>query len=288
MDIPEEPPNGTTPSLGLGATLELMPVATVLTDRSGFLTAANTAWTVLTGLDRLESMGVSWMRLLHQDGRTRVLSTLRRSSAGCGAQNLDTELLIRGEPVPARLFFRAGPLDPEPVIAMSVVTGLPDRLRRAPDPAEKEIIEEADAVIRDLFAVGITLNSCAENMGADVGSRLRETVAQLDKVIQRVRRAALTRAISPSPRPEAAGPWAADDRHVGFERLLAEARRALARCQADSPLPANEVQVVDSVQSLHRAIVGLADAMESPSARRSAGKAGAHGGRRGAREDFAY
>lgn len=237
MHIPEDP-QGTAPTLGLGAALELIPVATVLTDRSGFLTTANTAWTLLTGLDRIESMGAGWMRLLYRDGRNRVLSAVRHSASGGATLGLDTELLIGGEPVTARLFFRAGPFRSQPAVAVSVVTDVPEPVSRPSRPAEHELLAEADTVIRELFAVGITLESCAEHVGADVGTRLHDAVNQMDKVINRLRRAALDQV----SRSAAAGHDGPDELQTSIERLLFEARRAVARCDAGSASAPNEVE----------------------------------------------
>ncbi|HET6965979.1 MAG TPA: hypothetical protein VFH58_14485 [Acidimicrobiales bacterium] len=270
MDISDE--QQSHPRLGLDGVMELMPVPSLLTDGSGVLTAANRAWTDLTGLDSKRSMGIGWMKVLHQNGRTSVLSAVRRTASDGLPLSLDTELLLRGCPVPTRFFLRGGPLGSEPVVVLSVVADAPRAPARPAPPTEHQLIEDADAVIRDLFSVGITLESCAEHLGAEVGLRLHDAVIQLDGAINRLRRAALYWAGPSWPGEMAREPVSVRARRhrprygrkETIERLLIEARLAVEMCERESPSSANEIEVVDSVQSLHRAIVGLAEAMEAP------------------------
>lgn len=270
MDISEEQQGRL--SIGLGTVLELMPVPSLLTDGSGVLTAANRAWTDLTGLDRTGSMGIGWMKVLHQYGRTGVLSAVRRTASDGLPLSLETEILLRGCPVPARFFIRARPLGSEPVVVLSVVADAPRASARPAPTTEHQLIDDADAVIRDLFSVGITLESCAEHLGADVGLRLHAAVTQLDGAINRLRRAALYWTGPSWPGDMVREPVSVRARRhrpryghkEAIERLLTEARLAVEMCERESPSSANEIEVVDSVQSLHRAIVGLAEAMEPP------------------------
>jgi PAS domain S-box-containing protein len=233
----------------LRAAIELLPVPTLVVDTSGLVAAVNRAWPELTGQDRRAALGLGWLGAVSSGGRARVMDLLRSVIAASCSGEVDAHLGIWGQTVPARWYMRPCSGYFGASATVSVVTTANVEKDSGADTSWREV---ADLVVRELLAVELSLETCAGRLESAEAERVRAAAVQLDEVINTLRHAPF--------RPRLTGAEARRAAREGIDQLIAEARMILKVFEARSEERASEIHVFDSLQCLHRAIIGLAEA----------------------------
>ena len=120
-------------------------------------------------------------------------------------------------------------------------------------------IEAANTVIQEIFAVGLTLASCASAVKGPTAERLVAAVDHLDAIIAGVRSAAFGKLVASGDTPTAL-----TDAHAGetsidelVDRLSAVARRLTELSGTASADSWEMIPLLDAGHSLHRSLINL-------------------------------
>lgn len=167
--------------------IDLSPVGLLIGDGDGRVTAANRAWSEMSGLTGPESMGDGFLTVLDPAERAALRDEIRR--AGRGDELVFGDHYLVG---PHRRWTRWWLRRQDHGQGLRVVMAVGDVSIDGSSPAGSDApaglpIEVADTLILRLNAIAYTLASSATMIDHQAAARIGQTIADLDRVIDDLR-----------------------------------------------------------------------------------------------------
>lgn len=173
------------------------PVALLRVRSDGSATAANRAWSELTGLTVDQTLAQGWLGFLRPADRAPVLEAVRTAAGSDRAVCVE----VSGPAAPAQCVVRRGGTGSEVVLALVPASGPGTRVTVPAGPSPDVV-----AVIHELYAVSLGLASSLALVDGRAGHRISAAIDRLDRAIRLLRMAVVEerrQAASATPREDA-------------------------------------------------------------------------------------